>query len=151
MKEKYIKYKKQIRSFLSLGTTFSALGLFGFIGKSIIGAIVLSILGIITLLFTFYLKKKTIEIEKHCKNKCLICNNNISYSSIEKHYISNNLVSKEDFDKTNNNKTKMLIEYYKCIDCHFCLTIITSTIINNNKEKIINPKINMDFDYNGDY
>ena len=153
MKEKYLKYKGNIKSLLALGTTFSAIGLFAAIGGSLLFGILLLVSGMISLFFAYKLKIETVKIETYCKEKCPICNNTISYSMETKFYLADNLVSEEDFNKCNKyvDKIKREIHYYKCIEDNFCMTIIHSYLITNTKQKQLNDKISLDFNYNFDY
>jgi len=107
--------------------------------------------GAFVLYLAYKSKKITLEIEKNCLEKCPICNENIIKSEEIRYFVADNLVNEETFNCQNNNKIKRHIYYYKCKDCHFCMTIIKSYLYTNNREKQLNDKIQLDFDYEGDY
>lgn len=151
MIEKYKKYKKLIRSFLCIGTMSGVLGVFCIFTESIFISLLLIILGVCVLIITYNLKKKTIKIENNFKTSCINCNKSTSFSSETKYYVLNKLVSEEEFNQCDKEKTKMIFNYYKCIECHICMTIINSYLIINNNEKKLNDKINIDFSYEGNY
>lgn len=153
MKEKYLKYKKLSRSLLGLGTTLSLLGIFGLFSgfDALIFSIIVLILGIVNLIIYLLLKKKTQNIVSYCYKKCIICDKDIVNEIKIKYFINDKEITEEDFNNYGNNKTKMVINYYKCYDCKLCLTVIKTYLINNNKEKELNDKINLDFEYEGDY
>lgn len=150
MINKYLKYKKLLRSFLCLTVTITIIGCFSLSSNILIG-LVLIFIGIIFLLITCYIKYNKTKIEKKCTEHCIKCGDNIVNVTEEKYYILNKLVSKEEFIQSKKEKSKKIINYYKCEKCHFCLTIINSYLIVNGKEKRLNDKINMDFDYNNNY
>ena len=72
MKDKYLKYKKIIKSLLGLGTTIGLIGVFCLFSNIIILGIIITIIGIIILIITRLLKIKTIKIEEEGKKNCLI-------------------------------------------------------------------------------
>lgn len=153
MKEKYIKYTKLSRTLLGLGTTLSLLGILGLFSgfEYLIFSLIVLFLGIVTLIIYLLIKKKTQNIVSYCYNKCIICDKNTNHQTNIKYYINDKEVLEEEYNNSNTNKTKMIIDYYKCIDCKLCLTVINTFIINNGKEKQLNEKINLDFEYEGDY
>lgn len=150
MINKYLKYKKMIRSFLCLGVTITILGCFSFQTNYFVG-IILFLIGLIFLFITYFMKQQKTKIEEECKIHCISCGKNIINVTEEKYYILNKPVDKELFNSSNCEKTKQVINYYKCNDCHLCLTVINTYLITNGKEKQLNDKINMDFDYNDNY
>lgn len=150
-KDKYIKNKKFIKSFLGLGTTIGIIGIYSVISKIILPGLITLLIGLLFLYFAFKSKKKTLEIEKYCLNRCPICDEEINKTEEIRYYIGDNLVDEETFNLQKNNKLKRNIYYYKCEKCDFCMTIIKSYLYINNKEKPLNDKIQLDFDYKGDY
>ena len=153
MKEKYLKYKKYIRSFLALGVTVGSIGLFGLFSKNLLFGLILIIIGSLFLLLTTTFIKKTIKIEEECTKLCPCCKKEVVINEETRYYVSNNLVSEEDFNnfKGNFDKIKRVITYYKCQDCNFCFTIIKSYSYYGDKEIQLNDKRNMDFNYEGQY
>ena len=150
-KELYIKHKKIIKTFLALGTTVGAIGLFAFISETSFSGLIAFLLGLLVLYFAYKSKKITIEIEKYCLDKCPLCDELVNKSEEIRYYVADNLVDEETFNKQLNNKIKRHIYYYKCEKCNFCMTIIKSYLYTNTKEKELNDKIQLDFEYNGDY
>lgn len=150
MINKYLKYKKLLRSFLCLSVTIIIIGCFCTPSNFFMGLILIFI-GIIFLIITFFIKNKKIMIEEQFKEHCIKCGKNTINITEEKYYVLNVPVTKEVFIQSNNEKIKKIINYYKCDQCHICLTIIKSYLIVNGKEKQLNDKINIDFDYNNNY
>ena len=150
-KEKYIKNKKLIRSFLGLGTTIAIIGIYSLISKFILPGLIALIIGLFVLFLAFRSKKITLEIEKYCLNKCPICDDEIVKTEEVRYYVGDNLVDEETFNSQKNNKIKRNIYYYKCEKSNFCMTVIKSNLYTINKEKPLNDKVQLDFDYNGDY
>lgn len=153
MKEKYIKYKKNIRSFLGLGATVAVIGLFSLFTKLLVLGIILIVVGIGLLVLSAYFKKETVAIEKYSKEKCPICGDDVVYSTETRYYVGNNLSDEEEFNKETitYDKLKKVIHYYKCEKCNFCLTVIESYSYVYGKEKRLNDFVNMDFNYTGAY
>lgn len=151
MKNKYTKLKKQIKVNLGLGTTIGLIGIFSLFSDMILFGVLLFVVGGLILGFTYMLKRETVKLEEECKKTCLCCNKEINHIVENRYFIADNLVKKEKYDEAKNNKKRMEIHYYKCEDCSFCLTVIHTYLYVNNKEKQLNDKTNMDFDYSGDY
>ena len=152
MKDRYSKLKKQIKTQLGLGTTVGAIGVFSLFSEMVLFGLILIFIGGIILFITYIMKKETKNLEEECKKTCITCGKEVKHSIENRYFIADNLVKKSDYDNANNNKKRMEIHYYKCEDCSFCLTIIHTYICTlNNKEKQLNDKVNMDFDYTGDY
>jgi len=151
MKDKYKKLKKQIKTNLGLGTTLSLIGIFAIFSEMILFGVLLLIVGCLILGLTYILKKETIKLEEECKKTCFCCNKEVNHSIENRYFVNDNLVKKTIYDETSSNKKRMEIHYYKCEDCNFCLTVIHTYLHMNNKEKQLNDKISMDFDYTGDY
>ena len=151
MKDKYKKLKKQIKMNLGLGTTIGLIGVYAIFSKMILFGILFAFVGALILGIAFLLKKETINLEEVCKEKCYCCNKDVKHSIENRYYVNDNLVKKSVYDETLSNKKRMEIHYYKCEDCNFCLTVIHTYLYYNNKEKQINDKVSMDFDYTGDY
>ena len=151
MKDKYIKHKKRIKSFLALGTTVSAIGLFAFITDLAISGLFAILFGLLVLFLANKSKGITVKIEKECLEKCIICNDPINKTIETRYYYSGNIINEEEFNKYSNNKIKRIIYYYKCEKCNLCMTVIKSYLYVNNKEKEMNEKIELDFNYEGDY
>ena len=125
--------------------------LFALISETTFAGITGIIFGGIVLFLAYKSKKVTIEIENYCLTKCLICDDDILKTDEIRYYIGDNLVDKETFEKQTNDKTKRIINYYKCEKCNFCMTIIKLYLYTGNKEKELNKKIQLDFEYSGDY
>ncbi len=151
MKDKYLKYKKIIKSLLGLGTTIGLIGVFCLFSNIIILGIIITIIGIIILIITRLLKIKTIKIEEEGKKNCLICNDPTELVIENRYYVGDNLVDEDTFNNYKSEKKRFEIYYYKCSKCNYCLTYIKSYLIINNKEKPLNDKLSIDFDYQGDY
>lgn len=153
MKEKYLKLKKKISSTLGLGTTISLIGLFSFFSKYYLVGSVFFLIGILILIFCYNFKKQSVFIEKYSMNKCPICDIPTINSSETRYYIGSILVSKEDFANSNNSIDKIIreINYYKCVECNFCLTIINSYFVRGTIKKQMNNKVSMDFNYENNY
>lgn len=150
-KEIYIKHKKRIKSFLALGTTVSAISLFAIFTEISISGAIGFIFGLIVLYFAYKSKKITLEIEKYCLKQCPICNEEIIKTEEIRYFVADNLVNEEAFNSQKNNKIKRHIYYYKCEKCNFCMTVIKSYLYTKTKEKELNDKVQLDFEYNGDY
>ena len=151
MKESYKKFKKQIRTFLGLGTTCGLLGLYSLFSKMVIFGIILLLAGIVILGITFLLKKESLKMEEESKKNCLCCGKDVTHTFENRYFINDCPVKKDDFEKENTNKKRMEIHYYKCDECRFCYTVIHTYLCINGKEKQLNDKTNLDFDYTGDY
>ena len=151
MKDKYIKLKKQIKMNLGLGTTIGLIGFFSVFSDMILFGIMLMIVGGLILGFTYILKRETVKLEEECKKTCFCCHKEVKHSIENRYYVNDNLVKKSNYDDVSSNKKRMEIHYYKCEDCSFCLTVIHTYLYVNNKEKQLNDKVNMDFDYTGEY
>ena len=150
-KKNYLFHKKITRTFLGLGTTVGVLGLFTIVGQSIIIGLILLLIGITFLFISYFSKKKTINIENYCKEKCLICNKNVTIETEIKYFVGNSLVDAETFNKVVTEKILREVSYFKCVECKLCMTVIKSYFIINNNKKELNDKISIDFDYTGDY
>ena len=151
MREKYIKNKKMIKSYLGLGTTVCALGLFWLLSNNYIFGIVFLFLGIIFLLLSMKAKKVTVEIENKMLEKCINCNDDVIHEIKYKYFVSSALSTEEEFNKKTNDKMKYEIHYYKCLKCKICMTIVKQYLYTDNKEKPLNDKISIDFNYNNEY
>lgn len=157
MKNKYIKYKKQIRSFLSLGATLSLLGLLGIISKTYIFGVISLIIGIINLLLYLYNLSIIKKIEERIKEECISCQNKTHTKELIRYFINGKITDVNDFNSKVNEsdfkytKNKHIIHYYYCLDCKICLTEIMIYQIKNNKEILLSNKTSVDFNYNQDY
>ncbi len=154
MKNKYIKNKKINRSCLSIGTTLLVLSIFAFLSGSIYinMAIICLILGFIFLVITCIALNQNKKLIEQMKLKCPICNKDIVYSKQIKYFVDGKAVIIEDFNvNENNKKQKYVFEFYKCVDCEFCLTIISIYCYKKDKETLKSQKNNVDFNYKGDY
>lgn len=151
MQEKYKKFKKQIKMNLGLGTTIGLIGIFSIFSDMVLFGILFTLVGALILGIAFLLKKETLSLEEACKEKCYCCNKDVNHSIENRYYVNDHLVKKSNYDEATNNKKRMEIHYYKCEDCNFCLTVIHTYLIVNNKEKQLNDKVSMDFDYSGNY
>lgn len=156
MKNKYLKNKKMIRSCLSIGTTLLVISLFAFLSGSIYinMAIICLALGIVSLIITYLSYNSNKNIITSMKNNCPICNKEVTYSKQNKYFIDGVAVIENDFLINNNSdyqKQKYIFEFYKCIECEYCLTIISIYCYKNQKESLKSQKINVDFNYKGNY
>ncbi len=151
MKIKYLRNKKYLKSFLALGTTLSLLGFFCLISKIYFQGILICVLGIVFLLISNKCKGNLVKIENQMKTKCINCNENIIHETKFKYFVANALSNEEVFNNKINDKYKLEINYYKCLKCNICMTIIKKIMYDNNKEKILNDKISIDFNYNNEY
>ena len=100
-KELYIKHKKRIKSFLTLGTTVSAISLFAIFTEISISGAIGFIFGLIVLYFAYKSKKITLEIEKYCLKKCPICDKEIIKTEEIRYFVADNLVNEEAFNSQN--------------------------------------------------
>ncbi len=154
MKNKYLKNKKMIRSCLSIGTTLLVISLFAFLSGSIYinMAVICLILGIISLVITYLSYNSNKIIITSMKKNCPICDKEVIYSKQNKYFIEGVAINENDFViDDNHQKQKYIFEFYKCIECEYCLTIISIYSYKNKKEALKSQKINVDFNYKGDY
>lgn len=154
MKNKYIKNKKMSRSCLSIGSTLLVLSFFAFLSGSIYinMAIVCLFLGLIFLAVFYISSNQNKKLIEQMKQKCPICQKDVEYTNQIKYFVDGKAVNIDDFEMNENlDKQKYFFEFYKCIDCEYCLIIISIYCYKNNKEIFKSKKNNVDFNYKGDY
>lgn len=155
MKEKYIKNKKLIKSFLSIGTTLIVIAFFSFFaGKKyyLLGAVSL-IIGLLFIAFTYLLNNSNKKMIKVMMVQCPICNKKVNCESKINYYINGKLIEEDDYNNCSFNyqKEQIVFEFYKCLECAYCLTVIKTYIVKNDKKALKSTKYNVDFNYSGDY
>lgn len=156
MKDKYIKNKKRLKSFLSIATTLIIISIFSFFSgsKYLIFAICTLIVGIIFLVLFILCNNLNNKLIKSMKDLCPICNKKVTESSEIKYYINGCMIQEKELNNENYNnmkKEKIVFNFYKCVECNYCLTEILTYSIKNKKELLQSTKFNVDFDYRGDY
>lgn len=155
MKEKYIKIRKLIKSFLSIGTTLILIAFFSFFAgkKYYVLGVVSLILGLLFVVFTYLLNKSINKMIEIMKVQCPICNKMTKFESKINYYINGKLIGEDDFNNCHLNcqKEQIIFEFYKCLDCTYCLTVIKTFIIKNNKKALKSTKYNVDFNYTDTY
>ena len=155
MKEKYKKNKKLIKSFLSIGTTLILIAFFSFFsGKKyyILGAASL-IFGLLFVAFTYLLNNSINKMIEIMKVQWPICNKMTTFESKINYYINGKLIEEDDFNNCSLNcqKEQIIFEFYKCLECTYCLTVIKTYIVKNDKKSLKSTKYNVDFNYTGAY
>lgn len=156
MKEKYTKNKKRVKSFLSIATTLIVIAAFSFFSgkKYLLFAIISLILGILFFVLFILCNKYNNKLIETMKRNCPICNKEVIIESDIKYYVNGCVVSLDDLNNENfknMNKEKLVFNFYKCVECNYCLTEIFTYTVKDNCEKLNNRKYNVDFNYHGDY
>lgn len=156
MKEKYTSNKKRIKSFLSIGTTLLLIAFFSFVAgkKYLILGLVSLVLGLLFIALTYFCVNLNKKLIKEMMHKCPLCNNDLIIETKVNYYINGKLVEEDDYNNSvilNLQMEKIIFDFYKCPDCLFCLTSISTYIEKDKKSVLKSVKYNVDFNYTGLY